>query len=77
MRTDLGYAAYKAQYERGKMTRVTYLDVDNDLTLCKENYAVAAREYDDFGRLVLEQYYDGDIKPVLNTKYNCNGFPSM
>ena len=73
VRTDLGYAAYKAQYERGKMTRVTYLDADNDLTFCKENYAVAAREYDDFGRLVLEQYYDGDIKPVLNTKYNCNG----
>ena len=62
-----GYYGYKREYSDGKISRISYLDLDGNLTLHKDGYAVVERTYNAAGKVEYEFYLDAEEKPAAGT----------
>ena len=59
-----GYYGYKRTYENGRISLVSYLDKNGDLTPCKKGYAMIERTYNSAGKLEYEFYLDTNGQPA-------------
>lgn len=68
---DQGYTAYEEVYENGLWIATRYYAY-GQLTQTKKGYAVLRNEYNDYGQLTLQQYYDTDEETlVVCAEHNC------
>ena len=78
IRKGYGYAFYEQYYdERGNWLETRYYKShDKDELVLRENtgYAVVRNDYNEYGELSAQRFYDEAGMPAVSTKYHCTGF---
>lgn len=72
--TKEGYAFCKSKYNGKNCIEKRFYNTEEELSCCKDGgYAMVRYLYDDQGRCIQEQYYDADLQPTINRKYQSAG----